>query len=311
MKKGLVVKLIGGLYTVLDSETKERIVCNASGKLRHSKVSKDSSFKKDSLDKDARIIKMSPKVGDYVTYQEEGRYILDVMPRNNSLRRPDVANVDQVLLIFAATNPKLSFNLLDHFIVLIEKEEIDLKIIITKFDLLDDQSQIELKENMKYYEKIGYNVYYTSMHDKMGFDEIKPIFKDKISVLAGQTGAGKSTFLNCLDESFNLQTQEISKALGRGKHTTRHSELLDFNDGLIADTPGFSSLDFFNFEVSDLNECFIDFKELSNGCRFKGCSHINEPNCNVKNHLGETMINSRYENYVKFYNEIKQQKKVY
>lgn len=304
MNKGLVIKLTGGNYTIENVLTKENLVCKASGKLRYVKVDRNSSFKE--KDNDSKVMKISPKVGDFVLF--DNNYIEEVCERKNSLKRPDVANIDQVVLVFASKDPEFSFNLLDNFILQIEKESIPIKIVITKIDLLNEKELDELKNKMLYYDKMGYTVYYTSKITRDGIDNASEIFDHKISVLAGQTGAGKSTLLNCLDENFALDTQEISKALGRGKHTTRHTELLKFQNGLIADTPGFSSLEFNDISLDDLRNGFLDFKELSKECKFNSCSHINEPNCNVKNNA-EKILKTRYENYVKFYNEIKKIKK--
>ncbi len=294
MKKGLVLKITGGNYTIKDLETNEVIMAKASGKLRYVKVASD------------KIITVSPKAGDIVNY--ENNYIESVLERKNSLRRPDIANVDQVVLIFSCKEPDFSFNLLDNFILHIEKEHINIKIVITKIDLLTSDELIDLKNKLSYYESIGYNVFYTSSKINDGIDILKPLFENKISVLSGQTGAGKSSLLNAIDPVYNQETNEISKALGRGKHTTRTTELLEYDNGYIADTPGFSSLDFFGFSLDDLKKGFVDFYKLSNGCKYSDCNHINEPDCNVKNNL-DNILKSRYDNYLKFYDEIKKIKK--
>lgn len=294
MKKGLVLKITGGNYTIKDLDTNEIIMAKASGKLRYVRVASD------------KIITVSPKAGDIVNY--DNNYIESVNERKNSLRRPDCANIDQVVLIFSCKEPDFSFNLLDNFILHVEKEKIDIKIVITKIDLLSSDELKDLKNKLSYYEKIGYEVYYTSSKINNGIDDLKPLFENKISVLSGQTGAGKSSLLNAIDPTFNQNTNEISKALGRGKHTTRTTELLEYDNGYIADTPGFSSLDFFGFEIEDLKVGFKDFYELSKECRYSDCNHINEPDCNVKNNL-DNILKSRYENYLKFYEEIKKNKK--
>ncbi len=294
MKKGLVLKITGGNYTIKDLETNEVIMAKASGKLRYVKVASD------------KIITVSPKAGDIVNY--ENNYIESVLERKNSLRRPDIANVDQVVLIFSCKEPDFSFNLLDNFILHIEKEHINIKIVITKIDLLTSDELIDLKNKLSYYESIGYNVFYTSSKINDGIDILKPLFENKISVLSGQTGAGKSSLLNAIDPNYKQETNEISKALGRGKHTTRTTELLEYDNGYIADTPGFSSLDFFGFELDDLKKGFVDFYKLSSDCRYSDCAHINEPDCNVKNNLNK-IPKTRYDNYLKFYDEIKKIKK--
>ena len=294
MKKGLVLKITGGNYTIKDLETNEIIMAKASGKLRYVRVASD------------KIITVSPKAGDIVNY--DNNYIESVNERKNTLRRPDCANIDQVVLIFSCKEPDFSFNLLDNFILHIEKENITIKIVITKIDLLNDVELKELKEKLSYYESIGYEVYYTSSKINDGIDILRPLFENKISVLSGQTGAGKSSLLNAIDPNYKQETNEISKALGRGKHTTRTTELLEYDNGYIADTPGFSSLDFFGFEIDDLKKGFVDFYKLSSCCRYSDCNHINEPECAVKNNLNK-ILKTRYENYLKFYEEIKKNKK--
>lgn len=294
MNKGLVLKGTGGNYTLCNLETKELTVARCSGKLRYVRVASD------------KIVTISPKAGDIVNYEND--YIESVMERKNSLKRPDCANIDQIVLIFASKEPEFSFNLLDKFIAHIEKEKIDIKIVVTKIDLLSEMELNDLKNTLNYYDNLGYKVYYTSSKNNIGIEELKSIFINKISVFSGQTGAGKSSLLNAINNDFNLDTQEISKALGRGKHTTRTTELLEYNGGYIADTPGFSNLEFYDFDTEILKKCFIDFFEMSKECRFSSCNHINEPNCKVKESLN-IIPKTRYENYLKFYDEIKKNKK--
>ena len=184
-------------------------------------------------------------------------------------------------------------------------------IIITKIDLLTADELTELKNKVKYYESF-YQVIYLSSKTKENVDSIKDLFRDKISVFAGQTGAGKSSLLNAIDPRFNLETNIISKALGRGKHTTRHSELLHVNGGLVADTPGFSKLDFFEIPLENVLINFVDFFELSNQCKFRGCTHHNEPKCKVKEEVEKgNILASRYANYKSIYEEIKNTKPKY
>jgi ribosome biogenesis GTPase len=181
-------------------------------------------------------------------------------------------------------------------------------IIITKIDLFTKEELTQLQGKMKYYEQF-YDVYYVSSITKENTSDIKDIFRDKISVFAGQTGAGKSSLLNALNPEFDIETNEISKALGRGKHTTRQSDLLDLFEGLVADTPGFSKLDFFDIKVEEIPDCFIDFFELSHQCKFRGCTHLNEPKCKVKEEVENgNILRSRYRNYQLITEEIKSQK---
>jgi ribosome biogenesis GTPase len=288
LKEGLIVKLIGGLYTVRDENNRFYEV-KARGRFRH--------------------INESPKVGDKVTFNEQ--LILDVHERKNNLVRPPLANVDQAILINSAKEPNFSFNLLDRFLMLIENEDIEPVIVVTKIDLLSEEELLQLKTKLQYYEQF-YQVEFLSSKTKENVDKLTELFRNKVSVFAGQTGAGKSSLLNALNPKFNLETNEISKALGRGKHTTRHSELLEVFGGLVADTPGFSKLDFYNIELDNVPINFVDFFKLSDQCKFRACTHINEPKCKVKEEVDNgTILQSRYENYKLIYDEIKNQKPKY
>ena len=311
MSLGRIIKGVGGIYTVLDLNTKEYVTVGCRGKLRNIVVDKDSSFNKQITHKtklETKTIKISPKVGDYVVYEEN--LISEIKPRNNDLIRPSIANVDQVLLLFAAKKPDFQLNLLDQFLVLMEKENVKANIIITKIDLLTEEELANLKQVMSYYEKIGYKVFFVNSKLGIGLDEIRPVFKDKISVLSGQTGAGKSTFINALIPGFNLQTQEISEALGRGKHTTTATELYEFEGGFIGDTPGFSKLDFSLMQSEELKDYFIEFVNYE--CKYRGCLHDKEPHCGIKEAVenGE-ILKERYENYLKFLTTIRQTVKKY
>lgn len=315
MRKGQIIKLIGGLYELIDLESKAIVQAKASGILRYQKLDESSSFNKSVTKKtklETKIIQVSPKVGDIVEYDDSdiNHLIRKIEPRKNELNRPDVANVDQVLILNAAINPAFSFNLLDQFLILIEKAQIKPIIIVSKIDLIDPKTLAEIQRDLTYYTEIGYDVYYVNSKQKIGFDTLEDIFKDKISVLAGQTGAGKSTFLNALMPALDIKTQEISKALGRGKHTTRHTELYFYAGGMIADTPGFSKLELDMFDASELKDYFIEFNTYTSQCKFGNkCVHIHEPGCAIKDN--PKILKTRYQNYLKYYEEIKNKKEVY
>ncbi len=288
MKKGTITKSISGIYTVVD-ESKKAYQLKPLGIFRYKNI--------------------SPKVGDLVEFNEDS--ILKVFARKNDLTRPLIANIDQALLINAATKPVFSFMLMDKFLAMIEAKDITPVIIITKVDLLEETELNELKEKITYYQK-HFKVIYFSSKTKEGLNEILETTKGKINVLAGQTGAGKSTLLNTLNPELNLATDEISKALGRGKHTTRHVELIDFNDGYIADTPGFSKLEFEDFEANELRYYYPDFFALGKKCKFYECTHVHEPGCEViKQYKAGKILPERYEDYVSLYNEIKSIEKKY
>jgi len=313
-KRGYITKLIGGLYTVKDLESNQVFTAQARGKLRAMKLSADDSFRKDvsqRTKKEVKIQSVSPKVGDYCSYDEiDGKYIInDIEPRKNELIRPDVANIDQVLLIFSCKDPDFSFLLLDKFLVILEEQSLTPIIVVSKIDLIDHDELKELKKELKYYEDY-YDIYYVNSKQRIGIDVLKTIFKGKLTVLAGQTGVGKSTLMNALIPELNLKTQEISYALGRGKHTTRNSTTYEFAGGYIADTPGFSKieLDFKHFDEVKLY--FKDFDQYVKYCKFgSDCDHINEPICGVKEAVkNKEILESRYENYLYFVNEIKNKK---
>ena len=272
---GKIIKIISNDYTVLGEDNKEYI-CKARGKFRNMKV--------------------TPLVGDIVTFDKDNRYIMKIHPRNNYLIRPSIANIDQLIIIASVKHPDFDTNLLDKLLVISEFNMIQPVICLTKTDLLNEEEKECIQEYVDYYEKIGYEVVLNT-----NLDRIKELLKDKITVFTGQSGAGKSTLLNKLDSSFNIKTGEISLALGRGKHTTRHTELLNTCDGWVADTPGFSSLEFIEMTKEDIRDNFVDFQALRDECKYKDCMHLKDDNCRIKQAVenGE-IIKSRYENYKKF-----------
>lgn len=287
MQTGKIVKALAGFYYVKDGD--DVYQTRARGIFRKRKL--------------------SPLVGDIVDFEsdnlKEGT-ITHIHDRKNSLVRPQVANVDQLLITMSIKNPNFSFYLMDRFIAYSESHGIDPVLIITKIDLNSDEAlQDKIKET--------YNMYDIFFTEKDTVNEsLKDIFPNKLSVLAGQTGVGKSTLLNTLLPELNLETNEISDKLNRGKHTTRHVELVDKNGGEIADTPGFSTIDFTHIEKEDLRFYFKEFNDYIDNCKFRGCVHINEPKCAVKEAVNNGDIKeSRYNSYVEIYEEISNYKERY
>lgn len=288
MEEGRIIKLIGGLYTIIDHhhQSHER---RPLGILRYQNV--------------------RPIVGDKVLFDADS--LISIRPRTNELVRPQIANVDQALLIHSAKAPDFSFALLDRFLILIEQNHIVPVIIVTKIDLLQEQELNELKKKLQYYECF-YRVIYVSNKQHIGISEIVRVTENKINVLAGQTGAGKSSLLNAINPDLNIKTDVISKALGRGKHTTRHVELIPFESGWIADTPGFSKLAFPQMDSVSLKDRYPDFVHLSSQCSFNECTHIHEPGCKViEAYHHDEIPRERYQNYVRFFQEIKATKPQY
>ena len=319
MKKALVTKLIAGQYEIIDLESNEVLGASARGKLRSVTLDDKSSFLKQETKKtklEKKTVMLSPKPGDIVDYDviDDKYIIVDIYERKNDLVRPDVANVDQAILVFSCIKPDFSFYLLDKFLIIMKQNNLDCILVISKIDLIEQKILLELKEKLKYYEsRLNLKVYYVNSKQRIGVDVLEHEFKGKISVLAGQTGVGKSTLLNAIMPHLGLKTQEISKALGRGKHTTRYSKLYPFNEGYIVDTPGFSKIEFKIFNAFDVKEYYEDFIHLSESCKFGNkCLHLNEPNCKVSSsYEDETLLKERYENYVVFCDEVKNQKSKY
>ena len=237
---------------------------------------------------------ITPVVGDYVLFSKEKSLIEEVLPRKNVFERPKVSNIDQAFLITSLKLPDFSTNLLDKFISLMEINHVKPIICITKEDLVEKDELDKIKNILNYYENIGYVVISNTEIDK-----IKELLSNKTSVFTGQTGAGKSTLLNKLNPNWNLETGEVSLALGRGKHTTRVVELFEIANGKVMDTPGFSSLEFKGNTKEDIKNSFIEFSKYP--CPFKDCSHTNEKECVVKKEvIANNILESRYLNYLNF-----------
>ena len=248
----------------------------------------------------------TPYVGDFVDFSAEDQsegYILKIHERKNSLVRPPIVNIDQAVVIMSAKEPDFNANLLDRFLVLLEQKTIEPLIYISKLDLLEDRSQLDAYKAI--YEKIGYPFLYS-------LEELLPHLENKVTVFMGQTGVGKSTLLNRIAPELALETGQISDSLGRGRHTTRAVSFYNVNGGKIADTPGFSSLDYEVKESELLNDCFPELAEVSQGCKFRTCTHTHEPACAVKLALESGQVaQSRYDNYLQFLSEIEQTRETF
>ncbi|UTR10925.1 ribosome small subunit-dependent GTPase A [Evansella sp. LMS18] len=293
MAQGRIVKALSGFYYV---ENEDGIFqCRGRGNFRKRKI--------------------TPLVGDTVEFEAENKtdgYVLEVMERKNELIRPPIANVEQAILVFSTEEPSFSSLLLDKFLVHVEANDIEPVICLSKIDLLDEVKEAEIQRAEKIYQKLGYEVVNTSIYLEETIETLRPYLKDRVSVFAGQSGVGKSSLLNALRPELNLETKPISKSLGRGKHTTRHVELIPVESGYVADTPGFSSLDFHGIEAEELSYCFPEMRSRVNDCKFRGCTHINEPSCSVREAVKEGEIaDFRYEHYSQFFEEIKSQKRRY
>ncbi|KHD44981.1 ribosome small subunit-dependent GTPase A [Streptococcus hongkongensis] len=248
----------------------------------------------------------TPYVGDWVEFtaddQSEG-YILSIDERKNSLVRPPIVNIDQAVVIMSVKEPEFNSNLLDRFLVLLEHKGIKPIIYMSKMDLLADFSSIE--SISRRYQAIGYDFVLT-------MEDLLPLLAGKVTVFMGQTGVGKSTLLNKISPELALETGEISDSLGRGRHTTRAISFYNVNGGKIADTPGFSSLDYEIDNAEDLSEAFPEIRHFSHACKFRSCSHRHEPNCAVKEAVLEGDIwQKRYDNYLQFLSEIENRRETF
>lgn len=260
--------------------------------------------------------KLTPMVGDYVDFESSTTtdgILKELLSRKNELIRPAVANVDLGIVIMSAVEPRFSTNLLDRFLITLESKNIQAIIYFTKIDLLNEEQMEEITILKQQYEKIGYPVILPEVkNNQTAIEELVTYFPNKLTVFMGQSGAGKSTLLNHIAPALDLKTGIISSALGRGKHTTRHVELIPLYGGLVADTPGFSSIDFLEIEKEELPELFVEFVEVQDLCRFRSCMHRDEPGCQVQKEVSEHTIQPyRYKHYLQYLDEIENRKPKY
>ncbi|RRJ66540.1 ribosome small subunit-dependent GTPase A [Paenibacillus oralis] len=300
MPEGLIVKALSGYYYVKPAQAAPEgyVQCRGRG-----------IFKKKGV---------TPLVGDHVIYTptENGEGTVDeILPRETELIRPPIANAKLAVLLFSLREPDLNLPLLDKFLVHIEHAGLKTLICLTKGDLLNEEEEDASESILRVqelYRSIGYEVIVTSSATGSGTEEVKSRLAGEISVFSGQSGVGKSSLLNAM-LGLSLETSEISLKLGRGRHTTRHVELIELeNGGYVADTPGFSQLDFLELGVEELSGCFREFAEYAEACKFRGCSHLHEPGCKVREAADRGDIAaSRYEHYVQFQEEMKEKKRRY
>lgn len=291
MQEGIIMKAIAGFYYVNIGES--MIECRARG-----------IFKKR---------KISPLVGDHVQIlideMDSSKGIIEkVYDRKTELVRPPVANVTQAIIMFAIKNPDPNINLLDKLIAICEYRGVKVTLCFNKADL-DEENKIEEMERI--YRLAGYRVITTSVKDEQSVIRLRDALKDEITVFAGPSGVGKSSLLNEIQSGLKLQVGELSKKIGRGKHTTRHSELIAIeNGGMVVDTPGFTSIDIIDIDLEDLSDCFIEFRQYRESCKFSNCKHLNEPGCNVKDAVDKGLISqSRFDSYVYFMNKLEEHRR--
>ncbi len=290
MPKGQIFKAISGFYYVRTEEGEE-LQCRARGVFKFAKR------------------KVKPLVGDIVEVKKnkEGEGIVtQVLPRRSELLRPPIANIDQAVVVCSLRNPHFQPMPLDRFLVHAEQEGLEILICLTKYDLIESPEEVERIKSV--YEAIGYPIITTSIYSGLGLEELQSALTGKTTVFAGQSGVGKTSLLQWLFPEQQLQTGEVSRKIGRGRHTTRTVELLVLKEGgQVADTPGFSQLAFQGMKPNELGICFPEIRERFASCRFRGCLHINEPDCAVRDAVEAGEINPlRYQHYQQFLEEIKE-----
>lgn len=292
--KGKIIKGIAGFYYV-HIESGGIYECKAKGIFRNRKI---KPLVGDNVE--IEIIDQSSKKGN----------ITDILPRKNELIRPAAANIDQSLIIFAVTNPEPNYNLLDRFLVMMDYQNVPTIICFNKLDLAKEQVPQRVEKLAEVYRQCGCDVVFTSTYNNHGIDELKSLMENKTTILAGPSGVGKSSLTNLLLPDANMETGDVSR-IGRGKHTTRHSEIFNlYGSTYVCDTPGFTSLMLPELEKEELRFYFPEFRQYEGKCRFNGCVHINEPECAVKRAVDEGKISDiRYKSYKELYEELKNQKK--
>ncbi|MGN0144543.1 MAG: ribosome small subunit-dependent GTPase A [Clostridium sp.] len=285
---GKIIKGIGGFYYI---KTEDGLIeCKARGKFRHKDI--------------------KPMVGDNVTIKiEKGKGVIEeIHKRTSELVRPTVANVSLAFIVFAVKNPDINFDLLNKFLVLCEYNNIEVVVCLNKIDLVSEEEREEIKKRIT---DIGYEVLFINAKEGIGLERLKEKIEGNVTVFCGPSGAGKSTLINKLADKEHMETGKVSEKLGRGKHTTRHSELIEVSNGYIVDTPGFSTLEIKDLmDKNSLKYCFPEFSEYNDKCKYRGCLHYKEPKCALKDAVEEGKVNKyRYSFYVKSLEEIMEEEK--